>query len=136
MLNGKKLKIENFRTLFDFRPPNKMRREFNISKNEILEKLLARHGCNCMLGMGCCNLESVVTLDHLIPLSTNQLNKELRNLQPEKGKNVKSQSFGSNHIDNLIIACADCNKHKKHRILNQEKITKILIEKENYRKTS
>jgi 5-methylcytosine-specific restriction endonuclease McrA len=56
-------------------------------------------------------------LDHLIPLSSNELNKRLRAL-PRVGKaKVARQSFGSNHADNLILACKRCNAFKKHRLL-------------------
>lgn len=81
--------------------------------------------------MECCDLDSGIVIDHLIPLSTNKLNKELRNLKPDKFKKVISQSFGSNHMDNLIIACNNCNNHKKHRILDRNKLLEILTEKEN-----
>ncbi|MBK6989183.1 MAG: hypothetical protein IPH33_13745 [Bacteroidetes bacterium] len=70
-----------------------------------------------MLNLSMCDISSGIVIDHLIPLSTNQLNKSLRKLAPVKGKKVATQSFGSNHIDNLVIACASCNNHKKHRII-------------------
>jgi 5-methylcytosine-specific restriction endonuclease McrA len=129
-LFSNKFKIENFRTLFDFRPPNTKRREFNLIRNLVLRQLLDIHGMKCMLNMECCNLASGIAIDHLIPLSTNMLNKAIRNIKPEKGKKVKTQSFGSNHIDNLLIACNNCNNHKKHRIIDREKLIEILVEKE------
>ncbi|MBK7431316.1 MAG: HNH endonuclease [Bacteroidetes bacterium] len=49
--------------------------------------------------------------------------------KPLKGKKVATQSFGSNHIDNLVIACANCNNHKKHRILRRAKFLKNLNER-------
>jgi len=79
-----------------------------------------------MLDFSMCDINSGINVDHLIPLATNKLNKELRNLKAEPGRKVKSQSFGSNHIDNLIIACADCNNYKKHRIIERAKIQSIL----------
>jgi len=56
-------------------------------------------------------------VDHYIPLSTNELNKKLRNLKAEPGKKVKSQSFGSNDLDNFTLACSRCNGFKKHKII-------------------
>ena len=43
----------------------------------------------------------------------------------EKGKKVLTQSFGSNHKNNLILACKNCNLHKKHR-MEKEVIQKVL----------
>ena len=121
--------INNFASMFDFRPPEIKRKEFNKNRKRILEALRQKHGMNCMLKFDCCDIHSGITVDHLIPISSNKLNKELRNLKPEKGKKVKTQSFGSNHLDNLIIACSNCNNHKKHRILDHEKMAFILKEK-------
>ena len=83
----------------------------------------------CMLNLDCCDLESGTAIDHLIPISSNILNKELRDLKAKKGKKVKSQSFGSNHIDNLIIACNNCNNRKKHKMLDHRLMMSILKEK-------
>lgn len=120
---------EYFENMFDFRIPNIKRKEFNKIRNQRLEKLKHQHGLKCMLNLECCDLESGTAVDHLIPISSNKLNKELRDLKAEKGKKVKTQSFGSNHIDNLIIACSNCNNRKKHRMLDRDKMTSILKEK-------
>lgn len=129
LLTKEKPSIEDFKALFDFRPPSVKRAEFNQCRKKIKTQLIKKHGKKCMLAMECCDLDSGLTIDHLIPLSTNKLNKELRNLKPDKHKKVRSQSFGSNHMDNLIIACNKCNSHKKHRLLDREKIFEILTEK-------
>ena len=129
LMTEEKSRIEDFKALFDFRSPIIKRAEFNQYRKNFQVQLIKKHGRKCMLAMECCDLDSGLVLDHLIPLSSNMLNKELRNLKPDKHKKVKSQSFGSNHMDNLIIACNKCNSHKKHRFLESEKILKILIEK-------
>ena len=121
--------IIDFKEMFDFRNPDIKRKEFNKIRNQKLEILKVKHGLKCMLNFGCCDFESGIAVDHLIPLSTNKLNKELRNMKAIKGKKVKTQSYGSNHLDNLIIACSNCNNHKKHRILDRENIISILREK-------
>lgn len=117
--------IENFIHLFDFRPVIEKRKEFNKHRNKLKELLISNHGEECMLKLSMCDLSSGIAIDHLIPLSTNQLNKSLRKLKPIKGKKVATQSFGSNHIENLVIACANCNNHKKHRILQGRQFQKI-----------
>ena len=118
--------LEDYKTLFDFRPPAIKRTEFNQCRRKILSQLIKKNGDKCMLALECCDPSSGITIDHLIPLSTNKLNKELRNMKPVKGRKVGSQSFGSNHLDNLIIACNKCNNRKKHRFLDREHLQKIL----------
>lgn len=115
-----------FYTLFDFRPPAVKRAEFNKQRNRIFAELEKYHGKHCMLNYELCDPSSGFAVDHLIPLSTNKLNKELRQLKAETGKKVATQGFGSNHLDNLVIACTKCNNHKKHRFLESEKLREIL----------
>lgn len=129
LVTKEKPSIEDFKALFDFRSPGVKRAEFNQCRIKIQTQLIKKHGKKCMLAMECCNLDSGIAIDHLIPLSTNKLNKELRNLKPDKHKKVRSQSFGSNHMDNLIIACNKCNSHKKHRLLDRKKILEIFTVK-------
>lgn len=117
--------IENFIHLFDFHPVDEKRSEFNKNRSKIKQELITKHGEECMLKLSMCDMNSGIAIDHLIPLSTNQLNKSLRKLVPVKDKKVATQSFGSNHIDNLVIACANCNNHKKHRILKGEVLRRI-----------
>ena len=119
----------HFKEMFDFRPAAIKRKEFNKIRNQRLKTLQKKHGLTCMLNFEGCDLESGIAVDHLIPIASNVLNKTLRNLKAEKGRKVKAQSFGSNHLDNLIIACSYCNNHKKHRLLDREKMISILKEK-------
>ncbi len=104
--------------LFDFRDPKVKRKEFNQMRNKYFDLLIKKHGKNCQLKL-CpnCSLVEKFDVDHFIPLSTNELNKKLRGLKPKNGKKVPSQSFGSNNIENLRIACKRCNAYKKHRII-------------------
>ena len=120
---------ELLENLFDFRPVIIKRREFNKIRKQVLENLILKHGESCMLAFEVCNMESGIQVDHIIPLSTNELNKDIRELSPEKGRKVKTQSFGSNHIDNLIIACGKCNGSKKHKILDRSPINLIFQSK-------
>lgn len=119
--------------LFDFRPPEVKRREFAKVRGRVLREKLAEHGEVCQLWLGdTCDVTSGLVLDHLIPLSSNQLNKTLRGLvatRTPEGKLVKAptQSFGSNHPRNLILACAKCNGRKKHRFLDREAMRRILL---------
>lgn len=104
--------------LFDFRDPSIKRKEFNKIRNNLYKKLVLKFGEKCQLRIHPdCSKEKVFDVDHFIPLSTNKLNKEIRGIKAEKGKKVPSQSFGSNNISNLKIACKKCNSYKKHRLL-------------------
>ena len=109
---------QNFLTMFDFRNPQIKRKEFNLIRNKIYKELVSKYGEKCQLNLcsDCSKIESF-DVDHFIPLSTNKFNKLLRKLEPEVGKKVASQSFGSNNILNLRIACKRCNSFKKHKII-------------------
>ena len=109
---------KKFLKLFDFRDPGLKRKEFNLIRNDVYKKLVSKYGEKCQLNLCAdCSVEKVFAVDHFIPLSSNKLNKEIRNLKAPKGKKVLSQSFGSNDIANLIIACKRCNDFKKHKII-------------------
>jgi 5-methylcytosine-specific restriction endonuclease McrA len=116
--------------LFDFRHPDLKRREFNARRGQLLAQLLTQYGQACQLQLPeRCNLASGIAVDHLIPLSSNKLNKELRELSALPGRKVPTQSLGSNHIANLIVACSNCNNYKKHRLLERQHIRRILVTK-------
>jgi 5-methylcytosine-specific restriction endonuclease McrA len=90
-------------------------------------QLVARFGQVCQLRLlEECDPGAGLAIDHVIPLSTNKLNKELRNLVAAKGRKVATQSFGSNNIQNLVFECGRCNGYKKHRFLTREQLKRVL----------
>jgi len=121
--------ILNYLFLFDFRDEKIKRKEFNKQYKRIMKYLIEYYGKKCLLKTTPqCNINDGIHIDHLIPLSTNLINKKIRNIEKEFGKKVKTQSFGSNDIRNLIITCKHCNNNKKNRFLTKEKY-KDLIDK-------
>ncbi len=112
--------------LFDFRDPQIKRREFGKLRKEIFRKLIRNRGNTCELKWDSNCTGSAENVDHIIPLSSNKLNKALRKIVPKSSKKVASQSFGSNYERNFALACAKCNASKKHKFLSSEKITELL----------
>ncbi len=109
---------------FDFRDPTTKRREFNLLRKKLLPTLLKRDNNQCQLKFDCCDNKNLV-IDHFIPLSSNKLNRKLRNMKNLNNKKPKAQSFGSNDPKNLLVACERCNSYKKHRFYNP--ITKEIV---------
>lgn len=122
--------FEIYMSLFDFRSNEIKRKEFNKLRDWLFADLEKLHGHICMLNLEICDPTAKLVIDHVIPLTTNKLNKDLRQLEAKPGKKVKSQNFGSNHIDNLILACEKCNNNKKHRLLDGQKLKEILTKKQ------
>jgi len=117
---------EKFTHLFDFRDSKIKRDEFNRLIKQLKPQILKRDKiCRLKLNDGCL-IDERFEIDHVIPLLTNKLNKELRNMKPEPNCKVVSQSFGLNHIDNLVLACHNCNGFKKHKLLRKEDIMRII----------
>ena len=58
----------------------------------------------------CCTGRAEV-VDHVVPLSSNRLRKELR-VAAEAGRKVATQEIGSAHMSNLVGACKACNGRK------------------------
>lgn len=113
------------RELFDFRDPELKRSEFNRIRDNVFASLISRYSSTCQL---CCHADCTgiaSQVDHLIPLSSNSLNKEIRGLRGGKGKKAPAQSFGSNDYGNLVLACARCNAFKKHRLPSAELIQHV-----------
>ncbi len=120
------VKIDKYKNLFDFSDPNLKRKEFNKIRSRVIKLLIKAYGQKCMLNIiPKCRIDKNLVIDHFIPLSSNKLNKTLRKLKPKKGKKVATQSFGSNHLDNLILACDKCNNFKKHKIPSRDLWMKI-----------
>jgi len=99
--------------LFDFRDPDLKRKEFNAIRDAVFAELQRRYGTGCQL---CCHEDCGgvgTVVDHLIPLSSNVLNKTLRGMKATADKKAPTQSFGSNHVDNFVLACRRCNAFKQ-----------------------
>jgi 5-methylcytosine-specific restriction endonuclease McrA len=114
---------------FDFRSPAVKRVEFNAIMRRVRDLLQRRYGAVCQLQTSArCSIASGITVDHLIPLSSNKLNKEIRRLVAESGRKVRTQSFGSNHLANLVLACGPCNGNKMNRFLERD-VLQIVLER-------
>lgn len=126
--------LSNYAELFDFRPPQEKRREFDRARPRVLRELLERHGEVCMLRYAPdCDVANGLCVDHLIPLSSSKLNKELRQLGTSRSADGKlrkasTQSFGSNHPNNLVLACANCNSLKQNKLLPREILRRVLLQ--------
>lgn len=132
LLSGGKLDVleEKYGHLFDFREPSLKRAEFNVLRGKLLPDLMRRFDGRCGLQIErICEGDVSLAVDHFIPLSSNILNKELRHLRAVAGKKVATQSFGSNHPDNLVLACSACNSYKKHRFPDKALVNKVLKNK-------
>jgi 5-methylcytosine-specific restriction endonuclease McrA len=126
MSDGNCKELLKYRRLFDFRDPSIKRKEFNAKRHKIYSALLKKYGRQCLLNLNDkCTQGKNLVIDHFIPISSNELNKKLRHLKPHNGKKVQTQSFGSNNIANLILACGKCNGFKKHKIPTKEMWEKL-----------
>ncbi len=115
---------QNFNDYFDFRDPLIKTREFKLIRNKVYEDLVKKYDGKCQLQIpGKCKTDKDFEIDHIIPLSSNQLNKEIRELKGVPGKKTATQSFGSNNKENLILACHACNGFKKNKIIPFRKTT-------------
>lgn len=117
--------LDLFIGLFDFRDVDEKRKEFNSMRNKIFDGLVKKYGSECQLKChkDCTNLATVV--DHLMPLSSNRLNKEIRGMKAAIGKKVPTQSLGSNDICNFVLSCTRCNAFKQNRIPDTKLISRI-----------
>jgi len=115
--------------IFDFRDAKFKRREFAKVRQHIMREFFAAGRIKCELRLlDSCNDNDLV-LDHIVPLSSNELNKRIRKLPPPRGKKIQRQSFGSNHPGNLLVACTKCNGHKKHRFIKTDGENWIIVDK-------
>ncbi len=118
--------VESNTHLFDFRDPHMKRKEFDRVRDSIFAELKHQYGSGCQLGCheDCSEVGTVV--DHLIPLSSNVLNKSIRGMRATFEKKAPTQSFGSNHPDNFVLSCRRCNAFKSNKIPTPELINHIL----------
>lgn len=134
--------LAEYADLFDFRPPMEKRREFQRLRSTHLSSLQDQCGETCFLRCAPdCDVRSGLTVDHVIPLSTNKLAKQLRRLSASRIatgrlRKAPTQSFGSNHPRNLALACNNCNSFKQNKILDQAAIRRILELTSSLGKTS
>jgi 5-methylcytosine-specific restriction endonuclease McrA len=104
--------------LFDFRHPAIKRWEFDKIRRKVLNELIEKYNGECQLRIHPdCGHDGKFEPDHIIPLSSNTLNKELRHMKRSSTSKVEPQSFGSNNPKNITLACRRCNAFKKHRFL-------------------
>ena len=111
--------------LFDFRLPEVKRKEFNKIRNGVHEELTKKYGLVCQLKCHSDCADSPDEVDHLIPLSSNKLNKKLRNIKGINGKKTPTQSIGSNHPSNFVLACKRCNAFKQNKIPSIELLQQV-----------
>lgn len=115
-------------THFDGRDPKVKRAEFNAQRHKIFSALVAKLGYVCQLRLASgCGRSGIFNVDHLVPLSTNELNKQLRGVRAAPGRKVAAESLGSNYASNLVLACEECNNFKKHRLVRWEDVRWVVV---------
>jgi hypothetical protein len=128
--NGETLEI--YADLFDFGSVRAKRSAFARIRTARLNELVDRFGSICMLQFAPdCNVASGLCLDHLIPLSSNKLNKELLGTTTFRDadgnfRKAPTESFGSNAPRNLVLACTNCNSFKQSKFLDCATIARAL----------
>ena len=118
--------LEKNYDLFDSSDPLLKRKAFNKIRNKTFYKLQDKFGDICMLNFHADCTNSADQVDHLIPLSSNILNKTIRAMKAKKDKKVASQSLGSNNDRNFVLSCSRCNAAKKHHIPDDKLLNKVM----------
>lgn len=125
-----------FADRFDFSEPTEKRRIFDGLKKQAMDEVAKQERTRCELQLvQDCDSKKLV-LDHIIPLSSNELNKHLRKMIAPQGKKVPTQSFGSNHQSNFLVACEKCNNFKKHRFIKKDDNKWLIINVKNQQKNN
>jgi 5-methylcytosine-specific restriction endonuclease McrA len=128
LANGDVGKLDrDFSDLFDFEHPAIKREKFNKIKKKVFKELIEKYGNECQLKIhpDCSKVEKF-EVDHIIPLSSNELNKKLRGMTRFSSEKVERQSFGSNNMRNMVLACKRCNAFKKHKFLDRDVLLRII----------
>lgn len=108
----------DFSEFFDFEHLAMKRWRFNKIRKKVLKELIEKYGNECQLKIHPdCSKVKKFEPDHIIPLGSNELNKKLRKMIRVSSEKVEPQSFGSNNMKNLTLACKRCNAFKKHRFI-------------------
>jgi hypothetical protein len=124
--------LELYSDLFDLRPAIVKRREFAGQRVARMGDLIERFGRVCMLRFAPdCNPAIAEHVDHLIPLSSNKLNKLLLGATTSRDANgnmrkAPTESFGSNGDRNVVLACRNCNSFKQNKFLEAPDIRRVL----------
>jgi hypothetical protein len=121
-------KLESdFSELFDFENPAIKREKFNKISKKVLKELLDKYGNECQLKIHeDCSKVNKFEPDHIVPLSSNELNKKIRGMVMFSSEKVKRQSFGSNNIKNFTLACKRCNAFKKNKFFEKDLYERLL----------
>jgi hypothetical protein len=128
--NGETLEI--YADLFDFGPIRAKRSAFASIRTARLNELVDRFGSICMLQFAPdYNVASGLCLNHLIPLSSNKLTKELLGATTFRDadgnfRKALTESFGSNAPRILVLACMNCNSFKQSKFLDCATIARAL----------
>ena len=128
LAEGDLKKVEkDFSEFFDFEDPTFKRKEFDKQSKKILAGLFAKYGrvCQLRLHIDCSNI-IIFEPDHIIPLSSNELNKKIRRMTRFSTAKVEKQSFGSNNMMNLTLACKRCNAYKKNKFFKRDLYKRLI----------
>ena len=113
---------------FDFLESSVKRADFDKLKKLVMKKMAQEGRTKCELHLlEDCDSQNLV-LDHIVPLSSNELNKHLRKMTAPQGKKVPTQSFGSNDPRNFLVACEKCNNFKKHRFIKKDALGWVIYD--------
>jgi hypothetical protein len=120
--------LDRYQMFFDLRPFTDKRREFNLKRAAAFEELMQRYGRRCQLQFAAdCQPDLPSAVDHIIPLASARLNKEIKGAPKMlNGKKAPNESFGSNAIENLCLACQPCNSLKHTKFLERVRLRAIL----------
>ena len=101
LTNEDQTSLDEFADLFDFSHPEQKRKAFNKQRDRVFERLLMIHSDTCQLELPDVCTSQAQAVDHVIPLSTNILNKR-RGVLPMPGKKV-IPVFVS--ISSIVLMC-------------------------------